>query len=115
MHRLKGRTSAFGRGRSPRTPTPVRAPAQRHTAVVAADLTPAQQVAFDQAAEALQLPNAEKRASEAVRGVRELLPGLRVPFEDHAAYGCSAGRRRDPPQAGPEASRADLGTTPNHG
>ena len=54
--------------------------AQRRTAVVAADLTPAEQVAFDQAAEALRLPNAGERASEAVSGVRELSPGLRVLF-----------------------------------
>ena len=82
--------------------------------MVAADLTRAEQGAFDQAAEALRLPNPGKRTSEAVSGVRELSPGLRVPFEDRGAYGGSAGRRRDPPQAGPEASRADLGATPNH-
>ncbi len=71
--------------------------------MVAADLTLAEQVAFGQAAEALRLPNAGERTSEAARGVRGLSPGLRVRIEDRAAYGGSAGLRLDPPQAGPEA------------
>ena len=40
---------------------------------------------------------------EAVSGVRELSPDLRIRIEDRAAYGGPAGRRLDPPQAGPEA------------
>ena len=41
---------------------------QRRTAVVAADLTPVEQVAVGQAAEALRLPNAGERASEDISG-----------------------------------------------
>ena len=55
-----------------------------------------------QPAEALRLPDAGERAHEAVSGVRELSPDL-PHFEDRAAYGGSAGLRRDPPQAGPQA------------
>ena len=71
--------------------------------MVAADLTPAEQVALDQAAEALRLPNAGEGAHAAASGFRERSPALRVRIEDRAAYGGSAGRRLDPPQAGPEA------------
>ena len=62
-----------------------------------------EQVVFDQAAEALRLPNAAERASQAVSGVRELSPDLRLPIEDRAANGGSAGLCLDPLQAGPEA------------
>ncbi len=90
-----------GRGRSPRTRARA---AQRRSVVVAARLARADHVTFDQPAEALPLPNARERACEAVSGVRELSPDLpRVRIEDRAAYGGSAGRRLDPPQAGPEA------------
>ena len=65
--------------------------------MVSAHLVQAEQVAFDQAAEALRLPNAGKRAHEAVSGVRELSPDLRIRIEDRAAYGGPAGRRLDPP------------------
>ena len=62
-----------GRGRSPRTPAPVRA--RRSGAPLwSLPTTQAEQVAFDQAAEALRLPNAGERASEAVSAVRELSP-----------------------------------------
>ena len=71
--------------------------------MVSADLAQAEQVAFDQTAEALRLPNAGERAHKAVSGVRELSPDLRVRIEDRAAYGGPAGRRLDPPQAVPEA------------
>ena len=71
--------------------------------MVAADLIQAEQVAFDQAAAPLRLPNAGERASEAASGVRELSPGLRAAIEDRAAYDGSAAGHLDPPQAGPEA------------
>ncbi len=74
--------------------------------MVNADLTPAEQVAFDQAAEALRLPSAGERASEAASGLRELSPGLPAPIEDRAAYGAAAARL-DPPQAGRTPSRRD--------
>ncbi len=74
---------------------------------MAVHLDQAERVAFDQAAEALRLPNAGERASEPVSGVRELSSGLRVPFEDRAAYGGSAAGRLDPPQAGRKPSRRD--------
>ena len=43
---------------------------------VAYDLTQAEQVAFDQAAKALRLPNAKEQAFETLSGVRGLLPDL---------------------------------------
>ena len=52
-----------------RAPTP-----QRRTAVVAADLTPAEQVALDQAEEHVRLPKAEERDQEDVSGVCGLSP-----------------------------------------
>ena len=73
---LSRRCRSSGRtGAQPPNPRTGARKAQRRTAVVAADLTPAEQVAFDQAAEALRLPNAGERAHEAVSGVRELLAG----------------------------------------
>lgn len=47
---------------------------QRRTAVVAADLTPAEQVALDQAEEHVRLPKAEERDQEDVSGVCGLSP-----------------------------------------
>ncbi len=105
---LSRRCRSTGRtGAQPPNPRRGARKAQRRTAVAAADLTLAEQVAFDQAAEALRLPNAGERAHEAVSGVRELSPDLRVPFEDRAAYGGSAAGRLDPPQAGRKPSRRD--------
>ena len=120
---LSRRCRSTGRpGAQPPDPRTRARTAQRRTAVVAADLTPAEQVAFDQAAEALRLPKAGERASETVSVARELSPDLRVPFEDRAAYGAAAGLRRDPPQTGPEAfpqgsiaPEARAGSDPDHG
>ena len=101
---LSRRCRSTGRtGAQPPNPHASARTAQRRTAVVAAALTQAEQVASDQAAEALRLPDTGEPASEAVSAVRELSPDLRAAFEDHAAYGAAAGRRLDPPQAGPEA------------
>ncbi len=74
---------------------------------MAVHLAQAERVAFDRAAEALRLPNAGERASEATSGVREPSPDLRVRIEDRAAHGGSAARRLDPPQAGRTPSRRD--------
>ncbi|MCY4629039.1 MAG: hypothetical protein OXE58_15925 [Acidobacteria bacterium] len=68
-------TGGAARGAAPGPRTGART-AQRRTAVVAADLTQPEQVIFDQAAEALRLPNAGEPAYEAVSGIRELSPDL---------------------------------------
>ena len=74
---LSRRCRSTGRpGAQPPDPRANARKAQRRTAVVDADLTPAEQVAFDQAAEALRLPKAGERASEAVSGVRGPSPDL---------------------------------------
>ncbi len=99
---LSRRCRSTGRsGAQPPNPRRGALLAQRRTAVVAADLTPAEQVAFDQAAEALRLPNAGERAHEAVSGVRELSPGLRGPLRGPRRL-----RRLRRPPSGPAAGGA---------
>ena len=112
--RSNGRTGA-----QPPNPRTGARTAQRRTAVVAAHLTPAEQVAFDQAAEALGLPNAGERASGAVSGVRELSPGLADPLRGPRRLRRHRRRPLDRPQAGRKPSGRDqsrrrrgLGATP---
>ena len=110
-----------GRGRSPRTPTPVRA--RRSGAPLwSLPTTQAEQVAFDQAAEALRLPNAGERASEAVSAARELSPdppaspSRTAPPTEAPPTSAWTRRRRDrtPSRRDSSRRRRGLGATPNH-
>ena len=90
-------------GAVPGPPALARARAQQRTAVVAADLTLAEQVAFDRAAEAFRLQNAGSGPTRPRAATASCRPASGLLVEDRAAYGGLANLRVDPSQAGPEA------------
>ena len=91
--------------------------------MVSADLAQSEQIAFDQAAEALRLPNAREWAHEAVSGVRELSPECSAsasrtapPAEaPPAAVWTHRRRGRKPSRRDQSRRRRGLGATPGTG